>query len=239
MKSFSFAFLLVCLSSHALAHSYWIDFVGQPQKNVPLEIRLYYGEYAEKKMEAGRPLDKMKDIRLWAVTPSGDSISISTQQTEAYWLAYFTPETDGEYQILGINDTRGVQNWKAHNLGIVLPKQYLRKNFTVGEVQTASAKLLYLDTDVIQKGDVYQLQLFKDGKPFRSHKITIINPDGWTKQKTTDRMGICSFEANTPGMYLIETEWLDESPGVYKEIAYERVRHTFNIAVQHLKTESL
>lgn len=233
----AFAVFLMLLSFNSEAHSYWIEFANKPQLNEPLEIRLYYGEYASHKRESGHPLEKMKDIRVWTVAPDGDSTFIETKQTEEYWVGYYTPKMTGEFQVLGINDTRGVQNWKAHNLGIALPKQYLRKEFILSgsngsETISTTKSRQFLDFDITQSEDEYLIATNKGERSYREAKITITNPEGWIRIRFTDRMGNATFKPNETGTYLIETEWLDETPGIHNGIAYERVRHKLDATIE-------
>lgn len=238
------SFILFGLSFNSEAHSYWIEFATTPQLNKPLEVRLYYGEYALHKREKGNPLNKMKDIRVWVVAPNGDSTFVETKQTNEYWVGYYTPKTSGEFQVLGINDTRGVQNWHAHKLGIALPKQYLRKEFTLsGTAESAVVRSekssQFLDMDITKSGDEYQIVAKKGNRGHRDAKVTITNPEGWTQIRTTDRMGNVSFRPNKSGMYLIETEWFDETPGTYDGISYERTTHKMDITIDVPAEKSL
>jgi hypothetical protein len=238
------SFILLGFAFNSEAHSYWIEFTTTPQLNKPLEVRLYYGEYAFHRREKGHPLDKMKDIRVWVIAPNGDSTFVETKQTDEYWVGYYTPKARGEFQVLGINDTRGVQNWHAHKLGIALPKQYLRKEFTLsgtaGSLAVHSGKnSQFLDMDITKSGDEYLIMAKKGNRGYREAKVTIINPEGWMQVRTTDRMGNATFKPNKSGMYLIETEWFDETPGTNNGIAYERVTHKMDTTIEVLVGNSL
>ena len=173
----------------------------------------------------GKSLDKMNEIKLFVIDEAGNRIDVPTVQTETHWEGTFTPKTEGNYQIMGVNETREVQDWVKHNLGIVRPMQYLRTNYAVGNATAATKPNNYLDIIATESDNGINLNAFKNNVPADKAKLTIISPDGWEKVKMTSERGRTSFVPNAKGVYLIEAEWIDKTPGTYKDKPYESIRY--------------
>ncbi|PLK43714.1 DUF4198 domain-containing protein [Emticicia sp. TH156] len=207
------------------AHGYWLEVKGSGKPGEPARIQIYYGEYVNQGRMKGKSLDKMNEIKLFVIDEAGNRQDIPIKQTETHWEGTFTPATEGNYQILGINETREVQDWHKHNLGIVRPMQYLRTNYKVGKGAVQAKSVNYFDIVATESDNGINLTAFKNNVPADKAKLTIISPDGWEKVKITTEKGRASFVPNTKGVYLIEAEWIDKTPGTYQDKPYESVRY--------------
>lgn len=218
--------LLVC-PLLTQAHGYWFELEQSENAAIgePVQIHLYYGEYASQIREVGSRLDKMVDIKVTVISPDGEELEVNMTQTNTRWEGSYTPNSEGYYQVLGLNDTREVQDWHKHKLGITRPIQYLRTGFSVGENQSAADQLLYLDTFCKINANNVELYAMKDGKPMNKTKIRVVNPEGWLQDKFSNQIGFVSVVPNKKGLYLAEVEWIEEVPGTFKGKAYETIRH--------------
>ncbi|MBA4853498.1 nickel transport complex, NikM subunit,transmembrane [Emticicia sp. BO119] len=222
-KIIIFALLLIPFLSEA--HGYWLEVKGSGKVGEPVKIQIFYGEFVNQGRMKGKFLDKMNEIKLFVIDEAGDRINVPTFQTETHWEGSFTPKTEGNYQIMGINETREVQDWAKHNLGIVRPMQYLRTNYVVGKFTAVTKPNNFLDIIATESDNGINLNAFKNNFPVDKAKLTIISPDGWEKVRITSERGRASFIPNTKGIYLIEAEWIDKTPGTYKEKEYESIRY--------------
>lgn len=216
--------LLALTPNFVQAHGYWIELKGSGKINEPVQVQLFFGEYSHGLREKGATLNKMADIKITVMDTDGQKTDVAMTQTNTHWEGTFTPKKTGYYQVLGINDTRDVQDWHKHNLGIVRPVQFLRADYVVGEVErTASAQML--DVVARPEGNTVGLRVYKAGRGFANSSVKVINPEGWEKTCATNEQGRTSFVANQKGLYVVELEWIDKTPGTFKEKPYESVRY--------------
>lgn len=219
-------FSVLCLPMLSVAHGYWLETKGSGKVNEPVKILLFYGEYASEIREKGNKLDKMADIMVSVIDVSGNKTAIKMTQTETHWEGFYTPTQEGNYQILGINDTREVQDWHKHKLGITRPVQFVRTNYVVGNSPQSTPKnYQFLDIVASKQGEFIALTAYKNNVPLDSTKIIIINPQSWEKIKTTNERGRVTFLPTGKGMYLAEIEWIDKTPGNFKGKNYETIRY--------------
>jgi hypothetical protein len=225
MKNKIVLFALMLLPFLSEAHGYWLEVKGSGKVGEPAKIMIFYGEYLNQGRMKGKFLDKMNEIKIFVIDEEGRHIDVPTVQTETHWEGTFTPKAKGNYQVMGVNETREVQDWTKHNLGIVRPMQYLRTNYLVGKATAAAKSNNYLDIIATESNNGINLSAFKNNAPADKVKLTIISPDGWEKVKVTSERGRASFVPNTKGVYLIEAEWIDKTPGTYKDKPYESIRY--------------
>ncbi|MGR3812116.1 nickel transport complex, NikM subunit,transmembrane [Jiulongibacter sp. NS-SX5] len=224
-----FSVLLPLLGS---AHGYWLEVPAKANLNGEVTVKLYYGEYASQIREVGDRLDKMELIEVSVITPEGFKIPLEMNQTHTHWEAKYTPTGNGEYQVIGINDTREVQDWHKHNLGITRPIQYLRTSFIVGNgtvTELTSNNTQYLDIKIQQNENNVEIWAFKNGEALAKSKVRVVNPEGWLQDKWSNKAGFVSVVPNEDGLYLVEIEWIDKTPGSFKDKAYESIRHKCDV----------
>lgn len=223
--------VLTLLPFSVFAHGYWIEVQGSHKTNEPVTVRLIFGEYITGERLSGNFLDRMKEIRMYVRT-SGKEEPIAMKQFKDYWEGTFTPSQEGSYEIIGINDEREVQDWTKHNLGIVRPVQYLKTVYRVGNANSKQGSSSFLDITVssTEKG-TYHIQVFRNNSSYQSDKLVIVHPDGEETTLKTDKDGKAVFTAKTSGMYLIDVEWIDKTPGQFKQRPYESVRHKLDFSL--------
>ncbi len=217
---------VLCLPMLSMAHGYWLETKGSGKVGEPVKILLVYGEYSSEIRERGDKLDKMADILVSVIDVAGNKSPIKMTQTDTHWEGTFTPTQEGNYQIIGINDTREVQDWNKHKLGITRPVQFVRTNYLAGNATLTPAKnYQFLDIVTGKQGEFIALTAYKDNLPLDKTKITITNPQSWVKVKTTNERGRVTFLPAGKGLYLVEVEWIDQTPGSFKGKPYETIRY--------------
>lgn len=225
MKKINLIIGIILLPMLSLAHGYWLEVQGSGKVNEPAKIQIFYGEFENQKRETGKLLDKMSEIKIYVLDEKGNKTEISMSQTNTHWEGVFTPKNNGLFQIIGINDTREVQDFTKHNLGIVRPVQYLRTTYQVGEGASEQSVVNLMDALVKQVGDNMMISTWKENQVFAKTKVKIINPEGWTKEKITNENGKTQIKTNMKGLYLVELEYIDKTAGSFKGKAYEMVRY--------------
>ncbi|MDZ7936334.1 MAG: hypothetical protein U5M51_15495 [Emticicia sp.] len=225
MKKVSLIIVIVLLPILSIAHGYWLEVQGSGKVNEPAKIQIFYGEFENQRRETGKLLDKMSEIKIFILDVQGNKTEILMSQTNTHWEGVFTPKIVGFYQIIGINDTREVQDFTKHNLGIIRPVQYLRTNYQVGELADEQTAANALDILLKQSGENLMLSIWKENEAFAKTKVKIINPEGWVKEKMTNENGKIQIKTNMKGLYLVELEYIDKTAGSFKGKPYETVRY--------------
>lgn len=223
---------IVLLPFTAFAHGYWMEAEGSHKIKEPVTVKLFFGEYIAGERLSGEKLDRMKDIKVYVATPGGEKQEVIMQQLHDYWEGTFTPQAEGAYEITGINDTREVQDWTKHDLGITRPIQYLKTSYLVGNNNAFQPASLFLDANIheISKRK-YEVLLTKNKLAVPSEKVTVTEYNGEAKDLVTDKDGKASFTLDKPGVYLIGVEWIDKTPGTFKDKPYETVRHKLDVSL--------
>ncbi|MBD2699111.1 DUF4198 domain-containing protein [Spirosoma sp. BT702] len=222
---FTLLFLAPCL---AQAHGYWIELKGSGKVNEPVQVQLFFGEYSHGLREKGATLGKMSDISVFVRDADGNQTPVVMTQTDTHWQGEFTPKKDGYYQILGLNDKRDVQDWTKRGFGIVRPVQYLRADYVVGNTER-SATAQVLDVVANPQENTVGLRVFKDKKAYANTSVRIVNPDGWERVCDTNEQGRASFVPNKKGLYVVELEWIDKTPGTFNNKPYDTIRHRCDV----------
>jgi hypothetical protein len=233
VKTFFLSILcLLFVQNSAKAHGYWLEVAGNNKINTAVKVQIMFGEYENKLREKGDKLTVMKDFKAYMIDPSGKKTEIALIQTETAFEGTFTPTQNGMYQIMAINDTREVQDWTKYGMGIVKPVEYLRQNYAVGAKAAApSTPTMGIDAHVVVSGKTHTVSLVKNGQPYAKAKVVVTNPGGWEKNLIADAAGVVKFDATEPGMYLIETEYMDKTAGKYLDKEYAAIRNKFGFSV--------
>lgn len=230
MKNQLFSLLFLFSPLLSLAHGYWLEVKGNGQVGQAVTVRIFFGEYENNLREKGKMLASMSDFKAYALDPSGQQIEIPLRQTETCWEGSFTPAQSGTYQVLALNDTRGVQDWTRHGLGVVRPIEYLRQHYVAGKPSVATGQPLPVDVTA-EWGETVRLTARKAGAPLPKTSLTVLNPAGWEKKVTTDEQGVATFKPAGKGIYLVELDERDKTPGTFGGKEYQGVRTKFALTV--------
>ncbi len=226
--------MLFLLPFLVTAHGYWLELDGTGKVGSEVKVKMFFGEYENNLREQGVRLSGMKDFRAYVIDPSGKQLTIPLVQTQTCWEGRFTPTDAGFYQVFGVNDTREVQDLTSHGLGILRPIAYLRANYLVGNGRSANETKPQTDLDILARNEGGQLMLtvYARQQPLAKTKLTVLNPKGWEKTLTTGDDGTAHFTSSGPGLYIVETEQIDKTPGRYKGKDYPVVRIAHALSLQ-------
>lgn len=228
-----FILALLLLPFAGFAHGYWMEAEGSHKLKEPVTVKLYFGEYASGEKLSGKYLDRMKDIRVYVQVPGGARQLLAMKQLADYWEGTFTPDVEGTYQITGINDEREVQDWTTHNLGITRPIQYLETTYQAGALVTRPVPSSLLGVQLKAVEGQYEILVLKNNKPLSSAEVTVSLFGKKEKVLRTNKDGKASFHADSPGIYLVGVEWIDPTPGQFKEKPYQTVRHKLDYSLYY------
>lgn len=224
MKKILSAFFALAIPFISFAHGYWIEIIGSGKINTVVQVRLYFGEYVSGERLSGTFLDRMKEIKVYI-----QEKEIAMKQSGDYWEGQFTPDKEGSYIISAINNEREVQDWTKHDLGVVRPIQYLKTVYQVGTATSGITSSLFLDAVIKkEKENSYAISVFKDGAAFSEAKITVTHPDG---EETFHTGNNISFTTPKSGLYVIDIDWIDKTPGQFKGKQYQSVRHKLDYSL--------
>ena len=228
-----FATILLLSSSESFAHGYWIEAEGSHKINEPVTIKLIFGEFITGERLSGAYLDRMKEISVFVLI-DGKKQSVTMKQLPGHWEGVFVPQKEGSYNIIGINEEREVQDWTKHNLGIARPMQYLKTIYQVGPNATKQALSSLLDITVSSDaGNLYTIQVFKNNAAFSDAKVTATDTSGNEQIIVLDKEGKAIFNPGVKGLHLIDVEWIDKTPGVFREKKYASIRYKLDFSLYH------
>lgn len=222
--------MLLALPLISQAHGYWLHISGDNQANSEVTVRMFFGDYPAGATLSGNALNKMRDIKVYVHSPTNNKLAIKMNQLEGYWEGSFTPTEDGTYIITGINDTREVQDWTQHHLGIVRPVQYLKAYYTIGKKASEKSTPFLLDIAIDKRSDKkIILTVLKEGSPLADQIVDLSAYGTDVQSVTTDKNGKAKIELSTNARYIISADWIDTTPGTFEGKAYETVRHRLDV----------
>lgn len=228
MKKSLSSLLLLLLPLLTEAHSYWLELKGSGKVGEPMTVQCYFGELENGLREKGPMLNSMKAFTASVLLPNGTTEPITFAPAENCYQAQFTPKQAGTYQVLLVNDTRAVQDWTKHNLGIVRPREYLRAICQVGDAPLSAKPVFYLDATPQNKPAVSKsttVLITKDGAAYANTPVKLTGPDGKQSKLTADANGLITLTPTGAGQYVVDVDFMDKTPGKYQEKEYQAVRN--------------
>jgi uncharacterized GH25 family protein len=216
----------LALTLSASAHYIWIELVPVSTPGKLQEVKIYYGEYNEgvREVKGGR-LEELDGIVAWVIDPDGSKTKLPISIEDKYFKTSFTPDKEGSYRIIAVNTVRQVVDWSKSDIGIVKPTYCTTKEFSIGKssaLQNASG-----ESDlIIARADAKNsfLVSFK-GQPLVNAKVFFHAPNEWSKELSTDKNGIATFNPLWNGLYIIECIYPEKSPGNFQGKDYQLIRH--------------
>lgn len=130
--------------------------------------------------------------------------------------------------MLLVNDTRAVQDWTSHKMGIVRPREYLRAVCQVGGGSLSAKPVHYLDVTAetgLASGKPATLLITKDGAAYANAPVKLTTPDGKQTKQTADANGRLTLTPTEAGQYVVDVDFTDKTPGQYQGKEYQAVRN--------------
>lgn len=217
MKKIFLLPILLVSSLSLWAHALYIDTKPVAQKGKPHEVKVYYGEYADgKPEELSHWYSDVKQFTLWLLTPDGKKVQLKTDSATDYFIASFTPEQEGAYQLVISHSAKDLgkttmYQWNTHAI-VTVGK--------TGALQPGNALAFTLENDGSSKS-VKVTPTF-NGQSCDKCEITIISPTGWTKELSLSG-GSASFKPESKGKYLVEVTRMDKETGEHHGKTYDGI----------------
>ena len=228
MKKIIASLLLIVLPLLTQAHSYWLELKGSGKVGEPITVQCYFGELENGLREKADKLAGIKAFTASVLLPDGTTEPLTLSPADNCYQAQFTPKQAGTYQVLLVNDTRAVQDWTKHNLGIVRPREYLRAICQIGGGTLSAKPIHYLDVTPdgsLEAGQPIKLIVSKDAAPYASALVKITTPDGKQTKQTADVNGTLVSSPTVAGQYVVDVDFMDKRPGQYQGKEYQAVRN--------------
>ncbi len=221
---------MVFATTQSFAHYLWIETNPTGSIGTEQHIKVHYGEYTYGVIEAvnGEAFPKVKDFILWVIDAKGHKTKLETTANDHYYLARFTPKTNGTYTIALNNDTIDVIDYTQYDFGIFKTHYHATTKFQVGESLTETAAVNtngIVVKNVSENKDEITLQVLYKNQPFAKNELKVFVADLWSKTLETDNNGYVSFKLPWKTKYIIETTTKEEVPGVYKNEPYQFIWH--------------
>lgn len=222
-------FVLIA-TAQTFAHYLWIETNPTGILNQEQEIRVYFGEYTYGLIEKvnGEAFPKVKGFTLWVVDEKGNKTELQVKATENYYLAKFTPKSDGTYTVLLNNNSIDVIDYTKYDFGIFKTHYHSVTKIQVGK--NIKETVTQNDSGITVKNistsvNEVKLQVLYKNEVLPKNEVKIYMPDLWSKTLETDKDGIISFKLPWSTKYIVETTFKEEIPGNYKNVDYEFIWH--------------
>lgn len=228
MKKIIASLLFLFLPLLTQAHSYWLELKGSGKVGELMTVQCYFGELENGLREKADKLGGIKSFTASVLLPDGTTQPLTLAPAENCYQAQFTPGQAGTYQVLLVNDTRAVQDWTSHKMGIVRPREYLRAVCQVGGGSLSAKPVYYLDVTPqtgLAAGQPATLLVTKDGAAYANAPLKLTTPDGKQTKQTADANGRLTLTPTGAGQYVVDVDFMDKTPGQYQGKDYQAVRN--------------
>ncbi|WP_346235962.1 DUF4198 domain-containing protein [Niabella insulamsoli] len=233
MKKVVLVLLMLCTCQLMWAHAIWIETQPVGQKNKAQEVKVFFGEYADKDITpAAQWFSDLKNFKIVAIAPDGSSTTLATAMASDHYKTSFTPTQDGVYTISLEHPVKDLYHGT---------KLYYFSSATVkvgsgdkGNAPTANKNLLSLlhkDAASVKKGGEVKVRALFEGKPAKHKEIKVFAPNGWSKTLWANEAGEVSFIPLWEGKYQVEIAHTDNTA---KEENGNKIEKTFNAATYML-----
>lgn len=216
-----FAFLTVYLanSSAASAHAIWIESSAKAAKNQPHAVKIFYGEYPEGEIEpTAKWYSDLQSLEAWVVSPSQKKTRLTLTNAATHLTGSFTPTEDGVYYVTTVHTTKDLGGTTKYEFSSVAPVLAGR---TAAAVTAPGAPLAIVAAPKEHKLNApVEVQVWKDGQPFKEGKVELMSPEGWVKTVKSDANGKVVFTPKMKGSYVLEASDYRPETGEWHQQSY-------------------
>lgn len=223
----------------ASAHNLWIETssmgeVGQAQK-----VYVYLGEYSYGVREdVSEHLEMLGGgITLWLIKPGGEVVELDTKIGKNRFVASFTPEKEGHYQLALSVTNAPVVDWRQWNLGILKTNYFGTATVRVGSpagtelplnavASTNELVVQPVEATSFEREMPIQFQLTFNGEPLAEQEVKVGYKGQWFKTLYTNKQGQVTLSLPWDGQYVVEAVYTEKTPGTFQGKDYEAIRHT-------------
>ncbi|WP_343701262.1 DUF4198 domain-containing protein [Chitinophaga sp.] len=223
-RSMMMAVLLVLAGLRVSAHALWIETSPTGKKGQPQEVRVFWGEFADKDIS---PLDKWfsdtKSYKLSVITPDKKVIPLTSAPGTDHYKAFFTPESDGVYTVVMIHSVKDL--YHGSRLDYHASAAVVVGN-NAAAAASANANPLKVETPArhtYKVNESINLGVLADQAPAKSSEVEVVAPNGWIKKLYTDSTGTTTFTPLWPGRYMVEVAKTEKKAGDHNGKPYEAI----------------
>lgn len=218
IRSLLLAVALLLSTSGAFAHALWIQTSGSVKKGQTVEVKVFFGEYSDKKPDsASHWFSNLNNFKLLLTSPNGKSEILATKADILNHVASFTPDQDGIYT-LSIVHTVG----DVYNDGRI--DYYAFTDVVVGKPKNSSNPPKNALLAFKKSKDLGYSVILKN-TPFAAQKVEVINPSNEKLELTTDAKGNLDFKPNARGGYFFEAMSEEKTTGNLNGKNYSKIWH--------------
>lgn len=203
------------IAGTAQAHGLWIEPTGDTKT-------LFFGEpeNALKEKFPGR-LESIKAPQATLISADGTKTAAKAVRSA---VGFDLGASTSSQTVLAVESSMEVKDWSKNGLGIVKPMFYAR--FAAAPLAPARPEMA-LDIVPIAPfgGHANAFAVTYKGQAVAKAKVTVIAPNTWTQEHSSDEQG--RFAINLPwrGQYVLEITHTDGTPGEFEGKRYESSRH--------------
>ncbi len=216
----------------AKASAYWMEIHGSEKLNAPVKIQIFYGfidDLSERHRTTGPEFQEIKNFHFFILNTKGEKSTLELQMKENHWEGTFTPDSEGTYRVLGMNDQLPVLIRSKNPDENVRPVDFMCGAYHVGKPSEVMHPAQFMDIILHEKNGIYTISPYRNKKPAeKGTAIRIFNPENWEKNISIDENHQAAFKPTLPGLYVIRQDWNDATHGTFKGNSYGKIRYRNN-----------
>jgi hypothetical protein len=215
--------LCVLSIANTFAHAFWMETSPSGKKGQPQEVRIYFGEYADKDITPVADwFSDTKNFTLVLVTPDKKEIKLTVTPAKDHYKATFTPDQDGAYTVVMHHTVKDVYHGSLLDYNSSATVQV--GNATIGNEPAINSNIVSIHTpakSVYPKDKPITLQAFLAQAPAGKKEVEVVAPNGWGKKLYTDSTGKATFTPIWPGRYMVEVTDTEKKGGEHAGKKYD------------------
>lgn len=222
-KALLFTALFLATFLQTFAHAFWIETSPSGKKGKTQEVRIYFGEYADKDITPVADwFSDTRDYTLTLITPDKKEIKLTSAAAKDHFKASFTPDQEGVYTVVLQHTVKDLYNGKRldyHSSAVV--KIGAATTGDRPEHNSNPVSIYTAAKDIYKANAPVSLQTFFDKLPAGSKEVEVVAPNGWGKKLYTDSTGTASFTPIWPGRYMVEVANTEKKSGEHHGKSYD------------------
>ncbi|AZA79425.1 hypothetical protein EG347_18925 [Chryseobacterium sp. G0186] len=150
------------------ASAYWMEIHGSGKVKEQVTIQVCYGfidDLSERHRTIGPEFQRIRDFNFFLFNAKGEKSKIELQPNGDHWEGSFTPDQDGTYRILGMNDLQPVLVRSQNPQDNVRPIDFMCGVYHVGVPSDNIAPLQFMDISLQNKNGIYTIFPYRHMKP--------------------------------------------------------------------------
>lgn len=234
MKKTALAFMILVLGiTNAFGHALWIETASTGKKGQAQEVRIYFGEYEEKKTDsAAKWFSNLKDFSLVLTAPNGMTKILKATPDVHCFKAAFTPAQEGTYALSIVHEVKTIYEQAKIAYYAFAHVAVGKAPITHTAYPTNALFNIRPSASTLEAAAPVSYQLTYNKMPFAKEKVTVVDAAGKKQETLTDAQGKFDFKPVQKGNGFFEAFKEDPKPGNLDGQKYEKVWHVVTYFVQ-------